>query len=230
MRDFNVIEAGILGLKELPFSLAVVFFFNDTATTEIYTLSLHDALPICHACIAREREAGTLRVLLAQGVGTRQFLAGKLLALAGVAALVLLPALLALAWMAVATPVPISLVTTLAAGHVLWLMLWAVGIVAVSAFIRRGRDALLALLAAWAVAVVLLPRLVPELVGSALALPTRFETDIATARELAALGDSHNPDDPYFAAFRARVLAQYGVSRVEDLPVNYKGLVGMEGE
>src|SRR3712207_8353485 len=27
----------------------VVFFFNDTATTEIYTLSLHDALPICPA-------------------------------------------------------------------------------------------------------------------------------------------------------------------------------------
>src|SRR6266850_8186970 len=26
----------------------VVFFFNDTATTEIYTLSLHDALPICY--------------------------------------------------------------------------------------------------------------------------------------------------------------------------------------
>src|SRR2546430_3932706 len=25
------------------------FFFNDTATTEIYTLSLHDALPICAA-------------------------------------------------------------------------------------------------------------------------------------------------------------------------------------
>src|SRR5690242_21617243 len=28
------------------------FFFNDTATTEIYTLSLHDALPILH--VARE--------------------------------------------------------------------------------------------------------------------------------------------------------------------------------
>src|SRR3712207_7607220 len=27
-------------------SLFAVFFFNDTATTEIYTLSLHDALPI----------------------------------------------------------------------------------------------------------------------------------------------------------------------------------------
>src|SRR5260221_3882572 len=28
--------------------LLLLFFFNDTATTEIYTLSLHDALPIYH--------------------------------------------------------------------------------------------------------------------------------------------------------------------------------------
>jgi len=28
------------------FSVFFFFFFNDTATTEIYTLSLHDALPI----------------------------------------------------------------------------------------------------------------------------------------------------------------------------------------
>src|SRR3712207_7249864 len=27
------------------------FFFNDTATTEIYTLSLHDALPISALCV-----------------------------------------------------------------------------------------------------------------------------------------------------------------------------------
>src|SRR6266850_1517163 len=27
--------------------IGLVFVFNDTATTEIYTLSLHDALPIC---------------------------------------------------------------------------------------------------------------------------------------------------------------------------------------
>src|SRR3712207_7028979 len=30
-----------------------VFFFNDTATTEIYTLSLHDALPISPASVCR---------------------------------------------------------------------------------------------------------------------------------------------------------------------------------
>src|SRR5687768_17844478 len=31
------------------------FFFNDTATTEIYTLSLHDALPICTALVTGDR-------------------------------------------------------------------------------------------------------------------------------------------------------------------------------
>src|SRR5688572_33502792 len=33
--------------SRLCFLLFFFFFFNDPATTEIYTLSLHDALPIC---------------------------------------------------------------------------------------------------------------------------------------------------------------------------------------
>jgi len=44
------------------------------------------------------------------------------------------------------------------------------------------------------------------------------------------MGDSHDPDDPYFNSFRQRVLDQYGVDRIEDLPVNYRGLVAVEGE
>jgi ABC-2 type transport system permease protein len=44
------------------------------------------------------------------------------------------------------------------------------------------------------------------------------------------MGDSHNPDDPHFAAFKQAVLDRYGVSRVEDLPVNYKGVLAVEGE
>src|SRR3712207_7200513 len=35
--------------------LLFFFFFNDTATTEIYTLSLHDALPICARLTAVHR-------------------------------------------------------------------------------------------------------------------------------------------------------------------------------
>src|SRR2546422_11562613 len=48
------------------------FFFNDTATTEIYTLSLHDALPICPLraagpCAGRDRAAAGRRRLDASG-------------------------------------------------------------------------------------------------------------------------------------------------------------------
>src|SRR2546422_11334435 len=39
----------------ITISLFIFFFFNDTATTEIYTLSLHDALPICRPLGVRER-------------------------------------------------------------------------------------------------------------------------------------------------------------------------------
>src|SRR3954467_6605145 len=38
---------GRCGGKGLCQGVVGFFFFNDTATTEIYTLSLHDALPIC---------------------------------------------------------------------------------------------------------------------------------------------------------------------------------------
>src|SRR5256885_17102334 len=39
-------------MNSVRFSSLLFFFFNDTATTEIYTLSLHDALPICCADIS----------------------------------------------------------------------------------------------------------------------------------------------------------------------------------
>src|SRR3712207_8355549 len=41
--------------------LSFLFFFNDTATTEIYTLSLHDALPICCGPCPRRSDESSLR-------------------------------------------------------------------------------------------------------------------------------------------------------------------------
>src|SRR6185437_9809503 len=55
----------MLSLPSIPCSrwLFCFFFFNDTATTEIYTLSLHDALPIHHVPTASrvERRAALLQ-------------------------------------------------------------------------------------------------------------------------------------------------------------------------
>src|SRR2546427_1988464 len=43
-------------------SLLLLFFFNDTATTEIYTLSLHDALPILSTLRTRQARVFTVDV------------------------------------------------------------------------------------------------------------------------------------------------------------------------
>src|SRR5690349_13178526 len=48
---YNYIDRDLLKVKNIDLLMKVrlkpkIFFFNDTATTEIYTLSLHDALPI----------------------------------------------------------------------------------------------------------------------------------------------------------------------------------------
>src|SRR2546430_9716168 len=48
----------------LTHTVCFFFFFNDTATTEIYTLSLHDALPILrrlHLGVRKPRHAAELR-------------------------------------------------------------------------------------------------------------------------------------------------------------------------
>src|SRR2546430_12563086 len=55
------------------------FFFNDTATTEIYTLSLHDALPICdrRRRPRRRRRDGRRPVLLHDARGRSRVAHGR---------------------------------------------------------------------------------------------------------------------------------------------------------
>jgi len=185
---------------------------------------------LAFASVARERESGTLRLLLAQGLRPGELIGGKALAHLGVAAAVGLPAAIALI-IAVAvglTPPLASLLLVLAYG--LYLAIWAVGSVLASSVTARGRDALTVLMSVWMVTVVLLPRSLPEVAAARIDIPTRIETDVSIARELKSIGDSHNPDDPHFAAFKAQTLAKYGVATADELPVQWRGLVGMEGE
>ncbi len=183
-----------------------------------------------YGALSRETERGTLRLLMLQGATRGQVVRGKLLAVGAVALLAGLPAmigLLALAGQPGALALPMLVI---AAGYAAYLALWAVLILLVSALVRRSRDALLALVTLWAIAIVLLPRVAPDVANAAVPLANRLQTDVAIARDLRTMGDSHNPNDPHFAAFKQSVLDRYGVKKVEDLPVNYKGVVGMEGE
>src|SRR3989449_629760 len=72
----------ILFLSTHLLSLFFFFFFNDTATTEIYTLSLHDALPI-YQLLARATNGEVQEVILAtnftnEGEATAHYIAEML--------------------------------------------------------------------------------------------------------------------------------------------------------
>src|SRR5260221_14226638 len=66
MRSYNLHTLSLI----LIFITLSFFFFNDTATTEIYTLSLHDALPISSAPDRGTGRRLRLRLLFAGMVGS----------------------------------------------------------------------------------------------------------------------------------------------------------------
>lgn len=61
-------------------------------------------------------------------------------------------------------------------------------------------------------------------------LLSRITPDIAIQEDLRRIGNSHNSDDPFFTALKQRTLKQYGVEKIEDLPVTYGGSLAVEGE
>ncbi len=185
-----------------------------------------------YATLAGERESGRLRLLLVQGASGRQLLFGKLLAHLGVLACVILPtvllALLTVWQLGDARNFGDALGLLLIYGC--WLLFWVLISVYVSSWLTRARDSLWLLLGIWMLMIVVAPRLIGGVATQLYPLPTRVELAARMSAEMAKIGDSHNPDDPHFARFREQVLRQYGVSRIDDLPINYKGLVMREGE
>lgn len=185
--------------------------------------------------ITREREQSTWLAMRSQGLRTGQLVMSKGLAYALIGALVVLLAfLLTVALISLtatrAQPGTLITLTTLGLAYLAYALFWAQLSVLVSALCKDSRQALALLACLWLVLVVVSPRAMPFLV----ALPDppidRVIFNAAVEADLRALGDSHNTSDARFAAFRRETLERYGVDRVEDLPVNFGGLVMQEGE
>ncbi|MDO4709354.1 MAG: DUF3526 domain-containing protein [Pseudomonadota bacterium] len=183
--------------------------------------------------LAAERERGTLPLLLGNGIRAHTLLAGKGLALGLVFGLPLL--LLAAAQLAASRATAEAgelllrvLAWTLA--HALYLGAWIVLALAVSLRARRARIALVTLLAAWTLATLIAPRLAIGMAETLAPTPSAAEFSAAIARDLREGMDGHDPADARREAFKQKVLAEYGVERIEDLPVSFAGLALQEGE
>jgi len=187
------------------------------------------------AAITSEREGGTLPMLLAQGVTWRELIVGKTLGVTLMALCVTAPgALLLLVWRLLAghevSADTLWRVLGLIAGYSLYLLICASFTVLVSAWRQTSRGALTTLILLWIVLFVVIPRGAQTL-GAALApAPAKAQFDARLENELAQEGDSHNPNDPHFAALREATLKKYHVTEIKDLPFNYGAFVMLEAE
>jgi|RhiMetdeSRZDD1v2_1073273.scaffolds.fasta_scaffold504388_2 ABC-2 type transport system permease protein len=144
-----------------------------------------------------ERERGTLRQLLSLGVPVRSLLLGKALGLASCVAIVIAPAGLVLAIIAVASLSPgerldaVYRLTWLVAGYALYLGFFIFLTLAVSALVRSSRAALVLLLGFWVAATLIAPRSASEAANMLYPTPSRLEFDQHLAHDMgAAAGES----------------------------------------
>jgi ABC-2 type transport system permease protein len=176
--------------------------------------------------IASERERGTLRLLAAQGVRPGELLCGKALGIAAAVAGVLAPALLAALAVALASPARASLsaarVALLLVGYALYLGAFLLASLAISARARTAQGAVVAALSLWSLTVLLGPRLVAEAAGRLAPSPTAF--DFQQALDAGTLNHDEAAREAHDAELLRRTLAQYGVSKADDLPVNLAGI------
>lgn len=110
-------------------------------------------------------------------------------------------------------------------GHLVYLAIWAAAVTAASAYAATMRASLALLVTLWTALTLVLPRAAAELAQSAAPLPS------AQAFRQAVDEDLGMPDDPAQAEHhKQQLLAQYGVDKVADLPVNWSGISQLRSE
>lgn len=186
--------------------------------------------------ISEEREAGTLKIILCQGVSWKELLFGKLLGITAVVFTLFLPLILitiviwgGLSDWQVSGDSAFRLVLLLLA-YAIYFIICATLSVLVSAFHSSSRASLTTLVILWVFFTIVMPRITQAIGAQVFPAPSKIEFAAGIAKDLEKEGDSHNPDDPHYAKFKAETLKKYGVDDVSKLPFNYGGYVMAEGE
>lgn len=182
---------------------------------------------LSHTMVSRERELGTWSLVTSFGISHQRFMCGKLAALFVLTVVLSGPVLVALLWSSYCSPVEIDVshseVFARAAAlymlNLLYLAGWCAAGTALSARYSSGTT-LIVLLTCWAVWTLVIPRLGVDLAYSRFPFPT--EQSLSEQRESAI---RHGTDgqaslSEFNSALEKRLLREYKVTDLQDLPVN----------
>ena len=173
--------------------------------------------------IAGEREDGTLRQLLASGVGAREFFMGKLfsglrITLIAFSAVFVPAAVISVVF----APAEAGFDAVLRLGLLYlafcaYLAVFVAIAIAGSSLCRSRQAAFLLLTCTWALMTVIVPRFAADIATTIYPQPLAIETTAS----LGAASYKYWGDEDLQEAVREEVLEQYGVETVEELPINF---------
>lgn len=215
---------------------AVQRFGELTAATVLQLLLPLLIALLSFSAFAGEREQGTLRQLLSLGVRKTDLVLGKALGVTGALGVLLVPAtILGVIALALASDNGLlgASASRLAWMFVSYLLYFGVFVgvsLAVSAKAKSAQMALVVLLAFWIVNGLIAPRAVADIAKRVYPTPSAFAFQQAMDREMQSGPDGHDTADKRAEALKQRTLKQYGVDKLEALPVNFAGISLQEGE
>jgi ABC-2 type transport system permease protein len=184
---------------------------------------------IGYSGISRERELQTLSYLLSQGTSGVTLIAGKGLALLSVVGLILTP-LTVSALFTVAAGESLLAVVSFVVGYALYLTVWVLLILLASSVFSKNSGSFTVLAFVWILLCIVMPRVASTSASTAVPSAGKIETDFAVKAQLRKLGDGHNANDPAFMQFKQSLLNKYNVKSIDELPINFRGLVASESE
>lgn len=225
-----------VNFSEASFSTGVLRFGQLSMATLVQLVLPLILIFIGFSSIASDRENGTLKIIVAQGARSLEIILGKSLGLFSVSLLFFVP-------MALVVLCSLLIYDNALNTNDIWFRYWvllifyllflgivSITITVVSSVSRTAKNALLKLLGIWLVLFILIPRTAQSIGEYYYPTPTKLVFQNAIEKDVIKIGDSHNPDDPYYKKLKDSVLKANNVTKVTELPFNYGGLVMSKGE
>ena len=180
--------------------------------------------------IASERENGSLKLSIAQGISWKNLIIGKSLALFIFTSTLLLVPIGLLFFLAFAGEAQSLRIVLLAGLYLLYFLFLSFITTLVSAHAKSAKQALNSLIGVWLLFFILLPKVSQALGAYFYEIPSKAKFALAVEEDIIKTGDSHNQDDPYYAFLKDSLLTAYNVETVKELPFNYSGFQMKVGE
>lgn len=191
---------------------------------------------LAFASYTRERESGTLKLLISQGVAFHTLTWGKILANIFMLLAILLPFVLGIGVLSM-VGVEQTAIPDIATRTILFVLIYGVYLflfvafsVCISLRSSTGRNALLTLLSCWIFLIILMPKTVANLSESFYKHPSMREFKAAIEKDKANGLDGKTPRSVRIANLKKEYLQKYDADSVQQLPFNFDGVSMQAGE